>query len=78
LSHLFSNGEIDFEIQLILDRRDVPPCMLGAEGEQAPQLGWHTYVKTRDMKEDASETILQLWEGNADDHQPEIADRKTQ
>ncbi|HMD86987.1 MAG TPA: type VI secretion system baseplate subunit TssG [Terriglobia bacterium] len=78
LTHLFSNGEFDFEIQLILDRRDVPPCVLGADGEQAPQLGWHTYIKTREMKEDASETILQLWEGNADDHQPEITDRKTQ
>ena len=67
LTNFFSNGEFDFEIQLILDRRDVPPCELGAEGESAPQLGWHTYIKTRPMKVDASETILQLWEGNAYD-----------
>jgi len=78
LTRLFSNDEFDFEINLILDRRDVPPCVLGAEEEQAPQLGWHTYIKTREREEDASETILQLWEGNADDHQPEITDRKTQ
>ena len=78
LTNFFSNGEFDFEIQLILDRRDVPPCELGAEGEDAPQLGWHTYIKTRPMKVDASETILQLWEGNAYEHQPEITDRKTQ
>ena len=76
LTDLFSNGEFDFEIQLILDRRDVPPCELGAEGENAPQLGWHTYVTTRPMDADASETILQLWEGNAHDHQPEVADRQ--
>src|SRR5208282_4734255 len=78
LTHFFSNGEIDFEIKLILDHRDVPPCELGAEGENAPQLGWHTYIVTRPMKMDASETILQLWEGNAYEHQPEITDRKTQ
>jgi type VI secretion system protein ImpH len=78
LTHLFSNGEFDFEIQLILDRRDVPPCELGAEEENAPQLGWHTYIKTRPMKADASETILQLWEGNAYDHQPQVPDRKAQ
>jgi type VI secretion system protein ImpH len=78
MTQFFSNGEFDFEIQLILDRRDVPPCVLGAEGEDAPQLGWHTYIKTRPMKEDASETILQLWEGKAYVHQPEIADRKAQ
>jgi type VI secretion system protein ImpH len=68
LTNLFSNGEFDFEINLILDRRDVPPCELGAEGEKAPQLGWVTWIRTREMKEDASETILQLWEGNAYDH----------
>jgi type VI secretion system protein ImpH len=78
LTNFFSNGEFDFEIQLILDRRDVPPCELGAEGADAPQLGWHTYIKTQPMKKDASETILQLWEGNAHEHQPEVTDRKTQ
>jgi type VI secretion system protein ImpH len=78
LTNLFSNGEFDFEIKLILDRRDVPPCVLGEEGEDAPQLGWHTYIKTRPMKQDASETILQLWEGNSYDYQPKITDRKAQ
>jgi len=78
LTDFFSNGEIDFEIKLILERSDVPPLELGAEGENAPQLGWHTYIKTRPMKQDASETILQLWERSAYDHQPKIADRKTQ
>lgn len=78
LTKFFSNGEFDFEIQLSLDRREVPPCELGAEGEQAPQLGWHTYIKTQPMKVDASETILQLWEGDASEHQSEITDRKTQ
>jgi type VI secretion system protein ImpH len=78
LTQFFSNGEFDFEIQLILDRREVPPCELGAEGENTPQLGWHTYIKNQEMKEDASETILQLWEGNADEHQPKISDWKTQ
>jgi type VI secretion system protein ImpH len=78
LTNFFSNGEFDFEIQLILDRRDVPACELGAEGAQAPQLGWHTYIKTQPMKVDASETILQLWERNANEHQPEITDRKAQ
>jgi type VI secretion system protein ImpH len=78
LTNFFSNGEFDFEIQLILDRRDVPPCELGAEGENVPQLGWHTYIRNREMNEDASETILQLWEGNTDEHQPKITDRKAQ
>jgi type VI secretion system protein ImpH len=78
LTQLFSNGEFDFEINLILDHRDVPPCELGAEGADSPQLGWHTYVKTRAMKEDAADTIIQLWEGDANDHQSKIPDRETE
>jgi type VI secretion system protein ImpH len=78
LTDFFSNGEFDFEIKLILDHDEVPPCVLGAEEESAPRLGWHTYIKTRPMKVDASETILQLWEGSAHEHQSEIPDRQTQ
>lgn len=78
LTNFFSNREFDFEVQLILDRKEVPPCELGDEGETAPQLGWHSYITTRPMQDNASETILQLWEGNAHEHQPEISDRKAQ
>jgi type VI secretion system protein ImpH len=78
LTQFFSNGEFDFEIQLILDRTHVPPCQLGAEDEFAPQLGWHTYLKNQDMYQDASDTILQLWEGKSDEHQPKVPDRKAQ
>jgi type VI secretion system protein ImpH len=78
LTTFFCDGAIDFEIKLILGRTDVPACELGAEGEDAPQLGWHTYLKTRPMQIDASETILQLWEGYPHEHQSQVADRKTQ
>ncbi len=78
LTQFFSNGEFDFEIQLILQRGDVPPCELGAETDNAPQLGWHTYITTKPLQVDASETILQLWEGTAYDDQPEVTDRKAQ
>jgi type VI secretion system protein ImpH len=77
LTQFFSNGEFDFEIQLILNKTEVPGCQLGAEEGNAPQLGWHTYLKSQDMKDHASDTILQLWEGNADEHQSKIPDRKT-
>ena len=78
LTHFFSNGEFDFEIQLILDRQDVPPCELGAEGEDAPQLGWHTYVKTREMKKTPRKLSFNFGKETRYEHQPEITDRKTQ
>ena len=76
LTRLFSNEEFDFEIQLVLDRKEVPRFELGAEGETAPQLGWVTWVKTPEMKTDASETILQLWEGDTHGTQSKITNRK--
>jgi type VI secretion system protein ImpH len=78
LTDFFSNREFDFEVNLILDRSEVPPCELGAEGENAPQLGWHSYIKTRPRSTDAAETILQLWEADAYEHQSEITDRKAE
>jgi len=78
LTRFFSNDEFDFEIQLILNRHEVPHCELGAEGENAPTLGWTTWGKTKEMTKDVADTILQLWEGNTYGVEPEVADRKAE
>jgi type VI secretion system protein ImpH len=53
-----SRGEIDFEIQLILKKEEVPPCELGLEDSLAPRLGWTSWAKTRPLAQDANDTIL--------------------
>jgi type VI secretion system protein ImpH len=60
LTEFYAGGEIDFEVQLILDRRDVPSCELGEEGASAPRLGWLTWAKSTPMGRDPGETILLL------------------
>ncbi len=60
LTRFFSGDELDYEVQLILDRRDVPACVLGADGGQAPMLGWATWVKSVAMHRDPADTILRL------------------
>ena len=62
LTRFFSNDEMDFEAQLILKREDVPRCELGAEQGIAPQLGWTTWGRTKEMPRDVADTILPLWE----------------
>ena len=62
LTRFFSNDEVDFEAQLILKRDEVPRCRLGAEWGVEPQLGWTTWGRTKEMTQDAGDTILQLWE----------------
>jgi len=56
----FFSDEVDFEVQLVLKREEVPRCELGAEDEEAPVLGWVTWMKTVSMARDPGDTVLKL------------------
>ena len=60
LVRFYAGDEFDFEVQLILQREQAPPCELGAEGPAAPQLGWLSWSKTKEMLSNPSQAILQL------------------
>ena len=57
-TRFYSNDEFDFEIELILQREEVPACSVGSEGQSAPQLGWITWLKTVPFEREACDTIL--------------------
>jgi len=56
----FAETEFDFEVQLILNRDEVPPCELGAEEGAMPQLGWVTWMKSAPFPRDPGDTVLQV------------------
>jgi type VI secretion system protein ImpH len=58
LAKFASHGEIDFEVQLILKKDEVPACELAAA--PSPRLGWTSWAKTRPMREDANDTIFSI------------------
>lgn len=60
LARLFAGLEIDFEVQLVLQREDAPGVCLGAEGDTAPKLGWVTWVKSVPLNRDPDETVYRL------------------
>jgi type VI secretion system protein ImpH len=62
ITRFFAGDEIDFEVQLVLRRDEVPPCELDdTPGERVlPQLGWSTWVKTSPMRRDPGDTILRI------------------
>jgi type VI secretion system protein ImpH len=60
LLRFWTNEEIDFEVQLILEREEVPRCQLGGEGDSAPQLGWVTWMKSKPMQRHPEETIFNV------------------
>jgi type VI secretion system protein ImpH len=60
LARFFSHDQFDFDIQLVLAREDVPGCVLGADVEEPPPLGWRTWLRTKPFTHDADDTILTL------------------
>jgi type VI secretion system protein ImpH len=57
---LFAAQELDFEAQLVLDRRETPLCVLGEDGPGAARLGWLTWARTAAMERDPADTVLRL------------------
>jgi type VI secretion system protein ImpH len=60
LIRFFSGSELDFEVQLVLVKEEVPVCELGAEGEGAPRLGWLTWAVSRPLGDDPDQTVLRM------------------
>jgi type VI secretion system protein ImpH len=60
ITRFFAGREMEFEVQLVLKRNEVPPCELGNESETGPQLGWLTWGRTVPMNRDPRETILRI------------------
>jgi type VI secretion system protein ImpH len=60
LSHLvrlYIGPELDFDVQLILTKEDVPACHLG-EGGLGPRLGWNTWLCSRPAQNDAEDVVF--------------------
>jgi type VI secretion system protein ImpH len=59
----FCGNDLEFEVQLILRREEVPAFELRSPAENALCLGWQTWLKSGgDFKRDAGDTILLLGE----------------
>lgn len=58
-AQFISRGELDFEVQLILKKEDVPECELTSE-DAAPRLGWTSWARTQPMQADANDTIFAI------------------
>ena len=60
IARFFTNDQLDFEVQLVLQHQDVPDCEIGFQGDIAPRLGWVTWMKPASMDRDPGDTVLKL------------------
>jgi type VI secretion system protein ImpH len=56
-ARFFAGPELDFDMQLVLQAAEVPPCRLAAGGG-GPRLGWTSWLKTREFERDDSQVVL--------------------
>ncbi|HUF28326.1 MAG TPA: type VI secretion system baseplate subunit TssG [Gemmatimonadaceae bacterium] len=59
LARFFTGDEVDLEVQLVMARDEIPACVLGAD-EDAPPLGWCTWLRSSRPGHDSDDTILSL------------------
>ncbi len=57
LTRLFVGPEIDFDVQLVLRKEDVPGCRM-VRGPDGPQLGWNSWIRTREFPHDADDAVF--------------------
>jgi type VI secretion system protein ImpH len=56
----FMNGlEFDFDVQLILQAKQVPSTILTTRARRRPMLGWTSFLKTKPFQEDDDQVVLQ-------------------
>lgn len=56
---LMSGQELDFDVRLVLDSKQVPSCILTTRAMRRPMLGWSSWLKTQPFESDDEQVVLQ-------------------
>ncbi len=55
-----TNQEVDFDVQLKLQAKEVPSTILTTRAKRRPMIGWTSFLKTKPFKQDDEQVILQV------------------
>ena len=62
LVKLMVGQEFDYDIQLVLQKTQVPACILTTRAKRRPMLGWTSFLKTQPVNNDDDQLVLSLGE----------------
>jgi type VI secretion system protein ImpH len=60
LARLFVGPEFDFDVQVVLMAREVPPCRLGESDQGAAQLGYNCWLEPQSLDNDRDDAVFVL------------------
>ena len=55
---LYAGPHLEFDVQLVLNRREVPRCRLGGDSASASRLGWNTWVRHGEFAADVDDAVF--------------------
>ncbi|HEX4325861.1 MAG TPA: type VI secretion system baseplate subunit TssG [Burkholderiales bacterium] len=58
LGNFYAGPDLDFDVQLVVKRQEVPQTMLGGLGTEAAHLGWNTWITGQEMPRDADDAVF--------------------
>ena len=64
LTRLFAGPEFDFDVQLVLDRAEVPNCQLTDDPSHGARLGWNTWLSNEPPEQDAADAHFEADENS--------------
>ena len=59
MTRTYVGPDIDFDVQVVLEAREVPPCQLAKSGDR-PQLGWNTWLHAKARAQDADDAVFAI------------------
>ncbi len=59
LVRLYIGPELDFDVQLILQARDIPACQLAEGPDGGPHLGWNTWMCSETPAHDSQDAVFE-------------------
>ena len=56
----FAGDEMDFDLQLVLQAKQVPSCILTTRAARRLRLGWSTWLKSKPFERDDEQVVLEI------------------
>jgi type VI secretion system protein ImpH len=57
---LYAGATYDFDVQPVLEGKEVPWCQFGATGPRAPRLGWNTWLRNRKFERPVDDAVFRV------------------